>query len=71
MLSNSKPEKSMKFWKAAVGRIESYSSRTHKLLNQEYYGGCINHGSYQPYICCGKNNLNTHSRDKICIKIER
>lgn len=71
MFSGSKSEKSIKYWKRAVTSIENYSSRTKKLLNNEYYGGCVNHGSYQPYITCKKNNLNMPITDKMCIKTER
>ncbi len=71
MFSDSKSEKSIKFWKRAVTSIEDYSCRTKKLLNKEYFGGCVNHGSYQPYIFSRKNNLNMPIVDKMCIKIER
>lgn len=61
----------MKFWKRAVTSIENYSCRTKTLLNNEYFGGCVNHGSYQPYILGRKNNLNKPILDKMCIKLER
>lgn len=44
---------------------------TKRLLNNEYYGGCVHHGSFQPFATSKNKIGNQNTKNKICIRIER
>lgn len=57
----------LSYWEYASAKIESYPATTKRLLNNDYYGGCRNHGSHQPYITCSKNKMASNDIRKMYI----